>query len=243
MKGPKPKNIPASIKQRLLNLQRVTGEPFDLILLRYANERFLYRLSKSKNANRFILKGAVLLVHWIDKPHRPTRDIDMLGFVENSASGVSSAIKEILLAPVEDDGLVFDIESIKVESIREEAEYGGMRARFKCSLGKAVITLQVDVGFGDAPGIIEPVKLVSILDSPQVVLRAYQMETVIAEKFHAMVEKGIANSRMKDYVDIWLLSKEFDFSGQSLSAAIKATFASRGTAVPSEVPIALTDAF
>jgi predicted nucleotidyltransferase component of viral defense system len=238
-----PTDISASVKQRLLNLQRTTGEPFDLVLLRYTNERFLYRLTKSRFADLFVLKGAMLLVHWIDKPHRPTRDVDMLGFIENSADAISAAIKEILATPVQKDGLVFDSDSIRVEEIREEAEYGGMRAKLKCYLGKAMITLQVDIGFGDASGRLKEVTLRPMLDYPAPVLRAYLMETVIAEKFHAMVEKGIANSRMKDYIDVWLLSQEFDFSGKSLASAIAATFSSRGLALPGDTPVALTTAF
>lgn len=243
MSNREPTDISASIKQRLLNLQRTTGEPFDLVLLRYANERFLYRLTKSRFADRFVLKGAMLLVHWIDKPHRPTRDVDMLGFIENSVSEVSAVIKEILDTLVQEDGLIFDTGSVRVEAIREEAEYGGMRAKLKCYLGKATITLQVDIGFGDAPGRVEEITLRPMLDQPAPVMRAYPMETVIAEKFHAMVEKGIANSRMKDYIDVWLLSQEFDFSGKSLASAIAATFSSRGLALPSETPVALTAAF
>jgi predicted nucleotidyltransferase component of viral defense system len=238
-----PTDVPASVKQRLLNLQRTTGEPFDLVLLRYANERFLYRLTKSHLADRFVLKGATLLIHWIDKPHRPTRDVDMLGFVENSSPAVSKAIQDILATSVEEDGLNFDVKSVRVAAIREEVEYGGMRARMQCYLGKATINLQVDIGFGDVPGHIEEITIKPMLGYPAPVLRAYPMEAVIAEKFHAMVEKGIANSRMKDFVDVWLLSQEFEFSGKSLANAIAITFEVRGTALPAEIPIALTDAF
>ncbi|MFA5866438.1 MAG: nucleotidyl transferase AbiEii/AbiGii toxin family protein [Actinomycetota bacterium] len=243
MSNREPTDISASVKQRLLNLQRRTGEPFDLILLQYASERFLYRLTKSRFSDRFVLKGAMLLIHWIDKPHRPTRDVDMLGFVENSAAAISVAIKDILGTHVQEDGLVFDTSSVQVEPIREEAEYGGMRAKLKCCLGKATITLQVDIGFGDAPGRLEEITLRPMLDQPAPVMRAYPMETVIAEKFHAMVEKGIANSRMKDFIDVWLLSQEFDFAGKSLAEAIEATFKSRGLSLPIENPVALTDEF
>lgn len=243
MSNREPTDISASVKQRLLNLQRRTGEPFDLVLLQYASERFLYRLTKSRFADRFVLKGAMLLIQWIDKPHRPTRDVDMLGFVENSAAAISAAIKDILDTLVQEDGLVFDTSSVQVEAIREEAEYGGMRAKLKCCLGKATITLQVDIGSGDAPGRLEEITLRPMLDQPAPVVRAYPMETVIAEKFHAMVEKGIANSRMKDFIDVWLLSREFDFDGTVLAQAIKATFESRGTPLSSEPPIALTSSF
>lgn len=238
-----PTGVSASVKQRLLNLQRTTGEPFELVLLRYANERFLYRLTKSRLADRFVLKGAILLIHWIDKPHRPTRDVDMLGFVENSRSAVSKAIKDILAASVEEDGLIFDAKSVSVAAIREEAEYGGMRAKMQCYLGKAAITLQVDIGFGDVPSRLEEITIKPMLNYPAPVLRAYPMEAVIAEKFHAMVEKGIVNSRMKDYIDVWLLSQEFGFSGKFLAEAIAATFSSRGLPLPVETPMALTDAF
>ncbi len=241
-KGAKP-NLPASIKQRLSNFSEEIGESLNLVALRYANERFLYRLSKSKHADRLILKGATLLAHWMDAPHRPTKDIDFLGHGDSSDEAILSMVSDILLTEVEDDGLIFNVDAISVREIREDVEYGGLRVKFSVSLGKMVIPMQIDIGFGDAPGAVEVVTMQTILGQPAPKVRAYQKEVVVAEKFHAMVEKGIANSRMKDYVDIWLLSKEFDFTSKALSAAIKATFASRGTTVPFEAPVALTEAF
>ena len=236
-------NLPASIKQRLLNLSREKHELFNLVALRYANERFLYRLSKSVHAKQFVLKGAVLFAHWMDEPHRATRDIDFLGYGEISDAAVASIVKEILQTPVEDDGLTFGEDGISVQEIREEAEYGGLRVKFSAYLDKMSISMQVDIGFGDIPGNLEQVTIHPMLNQSAPRLRAYPKEAVVAEKFHAMVEKGIANSRMKDFVDVWLLSQEFDFSGKSLAEAIEATFKSRGLSLPNETPVALSAAF
>ncbi len=238
-----PSNIPASIKQRLLNLSREKHELFNLVALRYANERFLYRLSKSVRAKQFVLKGATLFAHWMDEPHRATRDIDFLSYGDTSNVAVAAIVKEILQTPVEDDGLTFDEDGVSVQEIREETEYGGLRVKFSAYLDKMSISMQVDIGFGDIPGNLEQVTIHPMLNQSAPRLRAYPKEAVVAEKFHAMVEKGIANSRMKDFVDVWLLCQEFDFSGKPLAEAIEATFKSRGLSLPNKTPVALSDAF
>jgi predicted nucleotidyltransferase component of viral defense system len=228
-----PNNIAASVKQRLLDLARKRGEDFNTLLARYAVERFLYRLSKSGLADRLILKGAMLFVVWRPTPHRPTRDLDLLGSGDSSPEAVAAQVRDILGTSVEDDGLTFDSDSVVTSLIREERAYGGVRATFRAMLGKARIDLQVDVGFGDAVlGSRVRAEYPSLLGFPAPVLRVYTRETVIAEKFHAMAELGQANSRMKDFYDILILSREFEFDAHSLTEAISATFERRGTPMP-----------
>lgn len=227
------KNISASIHQRLLNKARETKRPFNELLQYYAMERFLYRLSRSPHAKKFILKGALMLSVWKVSALRSTRDIDLLGRVENNIAVLSDVTKEICLQKVEPDGLVFDPASIAGEHITEDADYEGVRIRFRGSLGAARVAMQIDVGFGDvifpSPKVVE---YPTILDLPAPRLRGYSRETMIAEKFEAMVKLGILNSRMKDFYDIWLLSRQFDFGGRTLSMAIEKTFHKRGTVIP-----------
>ena len=237
------RNIGASVRARLQNLSRATGQSFDLILTRYALERLLYRISTSAYAERFVLKGAMLLTSWFEDPHRATRDLDLLGFGDPSQDAMLAAFREIL-AVVVDDGVEFDLHALRVNQIREELEYGGLRLRTTASISGARIAVMVDVGFGDAlePG-VEVIDYPSLLDFPRPRLRAYARETVIAEKFQAMVALGRANSRMKDFYDVWLLSQSFPFDDGRLARAIAATFRRRGSAIPAELPDALTSAF
>lgn len=237
------RNIGASVRARLQNLSRATGQSFDLILTRYALERLLYRLSTSAYAERFVLKGAMLLTSWFEDPHRATRDLDLLGFGDPSQDAMLAAFREIL-AVVVDDGVEFDLHALRVNQIREELEYGGLRLRTTASISGARIAVIVDVGFGDAlePG-VEVIDYPSLLDFPRPRLRAYARETVIAEKFQAMVALGRANSRMKDFYDVWLLSQSFPFDDARLARAIAATFKRRGSAIPVKLPDALTSAF
>jgi predicted nucleotidyltransferase component of viral defense system len=237
------RNIGASVRARLQNLSRATGQSFELILTRYALERLLYRLSTSAYAERFVLKGAMLLTSWFEDPHRVTRDLDLLGFGDPSPDVMIAAFREILAVAV-DDGVEFDLDALRVDQIREEPEYGGLRLRTTASISGARIAVTVDVGFGDAlePG-AEVIEFPSMLDLSAPRLRAYARETVIAEKFQAMVALGRANSRMKDFYDIWHLSQSFSFNDDRLARAIAATFARRGTSIPTELPDALTPAF
>lgn len=237
------RNIGASVRARLQNLSRETGQSFELTLTLYALERLLYRLGTSAYADRFVLKGAMLLTSWFADPHRATRDLDLLGFGDPSPDAMVAAFREILAAHVE-DGVEFDLDALRVEQIREELEYGGLRLRTTASISGARIAVTVDVGFGDA---LEPAAEVidypSMLDLPTPRLRAYARETVVAEKFQAMVALGRANSRMKDFYDIWLLSQSFPFEDDRLARAIAATFERRETEIPAELPDALTPAF
>jgi predicted nucleotidyltransferase component of viral defense system len=237
------RNIGASVRARLQNLSRETGQSFELILTRYALERLLYRLSTSAYADRFVLKGAMLLMSWFADPYRATRDLDLLGFGDPSPNAMVAAFKEILATEV-DDGVAFDLDALRVDQIREELEYGGLRLRTTASISGARIAVTVDVGFGDAlePG-VEVIDYPCILDLPAPRLNAYARETVMAEKFQAMVALGRANSRMKDFYDIWLLSQSFPFDDDRLARAIAATFERRRTEIPAELPDALTPAF
>ncbi|UVK49997.1 nucleotidyl transferase AbiEii/AbiGii toxin family protein (plasmid) [Mesorhizobium sp. AR02] len=237
------KNIGASVRARLLQLAKASGQSFDLVLTRFALERLLFRLSQSRHADRFVLKGAMLMMSWFDDPHRGTRDLDLLGFGDPSAEPMLATFREIL-AQDAGDGVEFDADALRVDRIREELEYGGLRRRTTASISGARISLTIDIGFGDAlePG-TEDLDYPSMLDFPMPRLRGYARETVIAEKFQAMVALGRANSRMKDFYDIWILSRSFTFDDDRLPRAISATFARRGTAIPQDLPDALTPAF
>jgi len=234
------RDIAASVRQRLLNHARETGRPFSELLQYFAMERFLYRLSKSGYADSFVLKGALMLSVWKAPLSRPTMDIDLLGKIDNNIEAIIAATKDICTQKVEPDGITFDPTNIRGERITEDADYEGVRVRFHGSLGTAHVTMQLDIGFGDvvipAPAFLE---YPTILDLPSPKLRGYSKESTIAEKFEAMVKLGVLNSRMKDFFDIWLLSRQFDFEGQRLAAAIEKTFSTRATDIQSE-PIALT---
>src|SRR4030042_1515468 len=237
------RDIAASIRQRLLYISRKTGRPFNELLQYFAMERFLYRLSKSRYAESFVLKGALMLRVWEAPLSRPTMDIDFLGQIDNNIEVIVAVIKDICRQEVETDGVIFNLMSIRGERITEDADYEGVRVRFQGSMGTAKVPVQVDIGFGDviipAP---ESLEYPTILDLAAPKLHGYSKESTIAEKFEAMVKLDILNSRMKDFFDIWLLSRQFDFQGQRLSEAIEKTFTTRGTDIQSE-PIALTNSF
>ena len=236
-------NIGASVRARLLSLSRASGQSFDLILTRFALERLLFRLGKSAHADRFVLKGAMLLMTWFHDPYRGTRDLDLLGFGDPDPDAMLAVFREILEQDA-DDGVQFDGGALRVDRIREELEYGGLRLRTTAEISGAKIKVAIDIGFGDA---VEPnaevVDYPSMLDLPAPRLRAYARETVIAEKFQAMVALGLANTRMKDFYDIWILSRSFVFEDDRLPRAIAATFARRGTPIPVELPDALSPVF
>ncbi len=238
-----PRDIGASVRARLLTLAREKGQSFDLVLTRYATERLLYRLSTTPHRDRFVLKGAMLITTWFDDPHRPTRDLDFLGYADSAPEPMLAVFREIC-AIDENDGIIFNVDALRVELIREELEYGGLRLRTTALLAGARITVVIDIGFGDAiePG-VEEINLPVLLDLPAPRLRAYARETVVAEKFQAMVMLGLANTRMKDFYDIWMLSRNYEFDGERLSRAIAATFERRATAIPGDFPDALTTAF
>lgn len=236
-------NIGASIRQKLLNKARESSRPFNEILQYYAIERFLYRLSVSPFVDQFILKGALMFSVWQAPHSRPTMDIDMLGFTGNDMDAIADITRQVSQQPVEPDGLNLDVRSVTAERIKEDADYQGVRVRMRGELARARVALQVDIGFGD---VITPkpaqIDYPTILPLPAPRLRGYNRETVVAEKFQAMVELGQLNSRMKDFYDIWLLLRQFDFDGETLAEAVKKTFANRDTQIP-ERPLAFSKAF
>lgn len=244
MKRETPKNLAASVRQRLLNLAQARGEDFGLLLTRYGIERFLYRLAQSEHHDQFVLKGALLFELWTQRPYRPTRDLDLEGQGENSTARMKRLFSEIMNQAVQDDGLVFDLKSLRVARIKEDQEYEGLRVTLLSRLERARIHMQIDIGFGD---VIVPapreIQYPAMLNFPRARLRAYPREAVVAEKLEALVKLGMANTRMKDFYDLWKLSHDFDFEGALLTDAIKATFTRRGTELPSGTPLALTDEF
>lgn len=234
-----------SVFQRLLNRARESGDDFNLLLTRYGVERFMYRLGISPFRESFVLKGASLFLVWRGQNYRVTRDVDLLGYGDPDPErllGVFRAVCEI--GCHEDDGIDYDLDSLKVEEIREGQEYDGVRVTLTCLLHQARIPLQIDIGFGDAvspaPELIE---YPTLFGGPPPVLKAYPRYTLVAEKLEAMVKLGLANSRMKDFFDIWVVSKIFSFDGELMRTAITQTFARRRTAFPVSRPFALTSAF
>lgn len=238
------KNSAASVKQRLLNLCAKSGEDFQQTLTRYAVERLLMRLSKSVHHESFVLKGAMLFALWTGELHRPTRDLDLLGFGEPSHERLERVFAELCNVDVQDDGLEFVSDSVTVEAIREGQEYGGLRIKMTARLGQARISVQVDVGFGDAiTPVAETVEFPTLLGMESPKLRAYPKETVVAEKVEAIVQLGATNSRMKDFYDLLVISRTFPFEGELLRQALANTFARRATKLPSDLPVGLTEAF
>lgn len=238
------RNLPASVRQRLLTLSKHRKQPFDLVLMRYGIERLLYRLSRSPYAEKFLLKGAMLFAIWSDGLHRPTRDVDLLGFGADDDQELKVIFAHLCGMEVEPDGLTFLVDSVATTSIREEAAYPGTRIALEARLVNARIRLQVDIGFGDivtpAPeNIIFPV----LLDFPAAHLRAYPIYTVVAEKLEASVRLGEQNTRMKDFFDLWFLSRNFPFAGELLKNAIAQTFTRREMPLPETLPVALTPEF
>ncbi len=239
-----PKNIAASVRQKLLDLSHRQGEPFEQIAVTYALERMLYRLSLSDSADRFVLKGAILFKYWLPGLRRPTLDMDFLGIGFYDVEEVVSVFREALSIAVPDDGLVFDADSLQGVFIREGNLYHGVRIQLQASLTSARLSLQFDIGFGDAvfpqPSVME---LPSMLSFPSGKIAMYSRYSTVSEKYHAMATLALRNSRMKDYFDIWTLSQHFHFEGSILRESIETTFSRRGTPMPSEMPVGLTAEF
>ena len=231
------------MRQRLYNNSKATGRPFQEVLQYFVMERFLYRLARSPYADKFVLKGALMFAAWRAPTSRPTKDIDLLARMDNRVEAIVPIIREICQSVVEPDGVVFDLEDLQGRVIKEDADYAGVRVTFQASLDKAMVRMQLDLGFGDvvtpAPTITE---YPTILEFPAPRLYGYSRETAIAEKFEAMVKLGRLNSRLKDFFDLWILSRQFDFDGPTLALAVARTFAHRGTAIEFP-PVALTPRF
>lgn len=237
-------NVATSVRARLLNVAKAQGVDFNQVLVRFALERILYRLSQSEHADRFLLKGALLFALWYDMPHRATRDADLLGFGASDLESVAQTFRDIASVSV-DDGIVFDPASVVAEEIRKDVGYAGARILISGELAKARCKTQVDIGFGDAvtPGPIDATYPVLLDDLPAPHLRTYPVYTVVAEKLHAIALLGMTNSRVKDYFDLSVLLEREALDADLLARAIKATFERRGMAVPTELPVALSDEF
>ena len=232
------KNMAASVRARLLDKARAEGLAFNQVLQRYAMERFLYRLSVSDYADSFYLKGALLFWVWDLSERRTTMDIDLLGFMDNSLEEVERAFREICALDVQDDGLLFDMDTLRVQRIKEDADYEGVRITFRAELDTAMIAMQVDIGFGDRVGRgVDKRDFPVLLDMPVPQLKCYPVETVIAEKFEAMVKLELLNSRMKDFYDLWLLSRQYSFEMGILLEACRATFRQRDTLCSLDSPL------
>jgi len=236
------RNIAASVRQKLKNKAAQDKRPFAELLQYYAMERFLYRLTQSEHVDRFVLKGALMLRVWQSPQFRPTMDIDMLGKTSNDVNDICAQVTDVISVEA-DDGLIFDPDTICGERIKEDADYEGVRVHFIGTLDNARVNMQIDVGFGD---IIHPepieAELPTILDSPAPRLLCYSRESAIAEKFEAMIKLRELNSRMKDFYDIWLLSRQFEFDGSVLAEAIRLTLKNRDTEIP-DVITAFTEEF
>lgn len=237
------RNIAQSVRDRLLHRSRKTGENYQALLTRYALERLLYRLSTSDLVDLFILKGAYAFLIWHGEPHRPTKDIDLLGY--GSAEALASVFRTLCAVEEVGDGVTFDASTVRSEETRDRANYDGMRIRLDAYMGSARIPLQIDVGFGDAvtppPERATFPTLLEDMDAPRI--RCYPRETVIAEKVHAITTLGITNTRMKDFYDVDYLARHFAYQGAVLANALKSTFARRDTPLPDTPPVALTTAF
>lgn len=228
----RPAHLAASVRARLLNLARQRGEEFQLVLSDFATERLLYRLGVSPDADRFILKGAMLFRLWSADRYRATWDLDLLGRGARSIEAVVAAVRDLCAIPA-DDGLSFDRGSIGGSEVRAEEEYAGVRVRLVGDLAGARIPMQIDVGFGDA---VVPAPrretYPTLLDLPPPRILAYPREAVVAEKLEAIITLAVTNSRMKDFYDIHLLATRFRFEGPTLASAIRATFDRRKTPIP-----------
>lgn len=238
------RNLAASIRARLKLRADASKQDFNLTLTHYGLELFLYRLSISPHSGNYLLKGALLFSLWYDQPHRPTRDVDLLGFGPDDIDTAVEAFRDIC-SIAEEDGIVFNPASIKGSMIRKDAGYGGVRIDLQAKLDGARIVLQVDIGFGDAvTPAPESVRYPVLLDDlPAPLLRSYPKYTVVAEKFHAVCLLGMANTRMKDYFDLWVLLTEGGLDTAELRRAVEATFSRRQLAIPDTIPSGLSDAF
>lgn len=237
-------DLAASVRARLLNIAKAEQTDFNSVLVRYALERFLYRLGQSAHADHFVLKGAMLFNLWYAMPHRPTRDVDLLGFGSSDLASIAQAFREIVTVTA-DDGIVFDAASVRVEESRKNAGYAGARVIVSAELARARCKTQIDVGFGDAvtPGPVDAVYPVLLADFAAPRLRTYPVYTAVAEKLHAMVLLGMTNSRLKDYLDLSVLLEREVLNPATLATAIAATFTRRGTALPTALPMGLSDEF
>lgn len=236
----RPANMAASVKARLLNLAREQGRGFDVILVRFALERLLFRLSQSQYRDSYILKGGMLVSQWLDHDNRETRDIDFLGFGPDTPDAVKAIFAEIMTIDAE-DGLLFDVDALTAHSIREEMEYGGIRLRTSAYLERTRVPVTLDIGFGDAlADASQHIQYPSLLGMERPDIRSYPPAAVMAEKFQAVVALGLANGRMKDFYDLWAVPQTLPLDDAELDDAIAMTFARRNTPIPVERPVGLS---
>ncbi|KTD61864.1 nucleotidyl transferase AbiEii/AbiGii toxin family protein [Legionella spiritensis] len=238
------KDISASIRARLKNIAKEEQTDFNAVLTRYGLERLLYRIGQSEYANQYLLKGALLFNLWYDMPHRPTLDIDLLGFGNNELDYLTGVFKEICIISAA-DGIIFDEKSVSANTIKKEGGYTGARIELFAELSKARIKIQIDIGYGDVvtPGPIDLNYPVLISDLPPPKIRTYPIYTVIAEKLHAIALLGMANSRLKDYLDLYVLLKNEELDEETVIDAIISTFTQRGMTIPKNLPIGLTSEY
>jgi len=238
------RNLAASVRQRLTNRARQRGEDVELVFIRYALERLLYRLGRSDQRERFILKGAMLFALWSGEPYRATRDLDLLGLGDSGADVIRAAVRSLCELPVEEDGIGYAADGIRVESTADEEGYPVVRVRLNASLAGARIPVHVDIGFGDVvtPAAKE-MDYPTLLDLPAPRIFAYPRETVVAEKYEAIVSLGMFNSRMKDFYDLWVLASSYPFEAATLATSITGTFRRRGTGLGVEIPVGLSEEF
>ncbi len=236
--------LQASIRQRLLNIAQREGIDFQLVLTRYGLERFLYRLGRSPHRSTFLLKGAFLFYAWQQEVGRPTRDLDLLGQGAPEIDRLESIVADIAAVEVDDDGLDFLPDTIKGEAIREASLYDGIRLRLVATLGRTRISVQIDIGFGDAAD-QQAVELTypTLLDQDPPSILTYRPEFVVAEKLEAMVALGDINTRLKDLYDLLRISRTMELTREDQIEALQATFLRRGTEIPAEVPPGLADDF
>jgi len=236
-------NVAASVRDRLLNLAHRTDTNFSRLITRFGLERFLYRLSSSPHAKDFLLKGALLFSLWYQDQHRPTRDADFVALTSNDVDRLVAVFKDVCAVPV-DDGVRFDPESVKGRMLGIEEKYV-VRLTLAGELNRARLSVQIDVGYGDAvtPGPQQVIFPSLLPDLPSACLMAYPKETAIAEKLHAIWARGLDNTRLKDYFDLDVLLHDDLIDPRELRRAIVATFSHRGTDLPDGVPEGLTDAY
>lgn len=239
------KNMAHSVIERLRHRARANDEEYNLVLTRYGMERFLYRLSISPHADSFILKGASLFLIWKGQSYRVSRDADFLGLGDADVDHLRDVFREVCeMECSPSDGIVYRSESLRAQAIRENQEHDGVRITLMGMMNQVQIPLQIDIGFGDAvTPAAEQVVFPTLLDGTPPRLNAYPRYTLIAEKFETMVKLGLANSRMKDFYDIVLLSRMFEFEGNVLRDALNNTFSRRRTPLPQTTPVCFTPMF
>lgn len=237
------KNLDESIYSRLKNVARQRKRPVQEVFKYYAMERFLYRLSISSHQRAFYLKGGLMLIVWDPMSHRATVDIDLLAKTLNSIENLQKIINEVCAVEVVPDGVKFDLDTLKLSKSQLGAEYHGISASFSAQLFTAKLPMRIDFGFSDTilpqPAVV---KYPTLLNLPAPELMGYTPQTSIAEKFESIIRLGLANTRMKDFYDIWLLIHQFDFDHKELNEIIRRVIKNRGTFVESP-PVAFLESF